>query len=130
MTKLNPDMQSFCEALAAKHGITLDRPDAHLRLSMPPSLQLFLLVLDPTTVAVSISFGECALISMHFDTSRVPWLLIGVALPIGQGGALALQRPEGFEILDPDFQEKAAKYVEQLAHELRVQGWLARPLVA
>ena len=134
MTRTNPTMQACCEALAAKHGIALDQPDAHLRLSMPGGLRLFLLVLDPQTVALSVSFGELRLLSLHFDTTRIPWVVIGFESAIGGGGAVAARTPEGVRVLDAEIHEEVATYAERLADELRSQGWLehavAKPFTA
>ena len=134
MTRTNPTMQACCEALAAKHGIALDRTDAHLWLAMAGGLGLLLLVLDPRTVALSVSVGELRMISLHFDTARTPWVVIGFEAAIGGGGAVAARTPEGVRVLDAEIHEEVATYAERLAHELRSQGWLehavAKPFTA
>jgi hypothetical protein len=125
-------MQRIIGEIAAKHGLDLEAPEAHLRLEMPPYEPLVIEKVGRHLVSVAHYYCQngdaIADPDVVFFTGYSEWVPVEVTLP-PPGGYRVYARvsPDGAEITEVDLRGQAelARFVERLwAHNLDGQGWV------
>jgi hypothetical protein len=124
-------MQRIMTEIAAKHGLDLEAPEAHLRLELPPYEPLVIEKVGRHLVSVAHYYEQngdlVADPDVVFFTGYGEWVPLEITLPPPGGYRVyAVVSPDGAEVtrLDVRGQAELADFVEELwAHNVEEQGW-------